>query len=165
MLFEEALYNLLYRSVIIRPTYYFLHSMEPGNKHQETLSFQQPHPFDATMMRSESLSGKQAAALIDHVSQTVKTIMSEKPFDPSHDFHHIERLLRLTRILTASESGLHPETPLDPLLITLTAILHDVGDFKYVLHPTENGGVKVPAPTAESILLTHRAPADLASTV
>ncbi|KAF2723322.1 hypothetical protein K431DRAFT_220169 [Polychaeton citri CBS 116435] len=91
--------------------------------------------------------------------------MSEKPFDSSHDFHHIERVLALTETLAASENSLHPETQLDPLLITLTAILHDVGDSKYVLKPTEVDGVKMPAPTTESILLAHFAPVALASTV
>ena len=91
--------------------------------------------------------------------------MSEKPFDSSHDFHHIERVLRLTKTLSDSEHALNPEIQLDPLLITLAAILHDIGDRKYVLKPTEGGDAKVPAPTPESILLMHSAPLALASTV
>lgn len=104
-------------------------------------------------------------ALIDSVSCEVKAIMSRPPFDPSHDFHHIERVLSLTENLTASEKLAHPDRLLDLLLVTLTAILHDIGDAKYAAAPTASGGALIPPTTPESILLAHSASAALASTV
>ena len=46
--------------------------------------------------------------------------------------------------------------------MTLTALLHDIGDHKYLL---PKGGKDIPTETAESILLSHSAPSALAATV
>lgn len=54
-------------------------------------------------------------------------------FDGSHDFHHIKRVLGLSHQLYTAHLTNHPETSLDLTTITLSALLHDVGDRKYLL--------------------------------
>lgn len=53
-------------------------------------------------------------------------------YDPSHDWTHILRVVHQAHAIEASERELHPETDLDSAIITLSALLHDVGDRKYV---------------------------------
>ncbi|KAH7325995.1 hypothetical protein B0I35DRAFT_474701 [Stachybotrys elegans] len=69
-------------------------------------------------------------ALIAQVTEYVKGYMSN--YDPSHDFHHIERVVKLAQhIHSASSSSTSRE------IVTLSALLHDVGDKKY-LKPGED---------------------------
>lgn len=70
-------------------------------------------------------------ALISRVTDYVKDYMSH--YDPSHDFHHIERVVHLAHCI-------HDATPSPSIsrgVITLSALLHDVGDRKY-LKPGED---------------------------
>ncbi|KAK5127799.1 hypothetical protein LTR85_004915 [Meristemomyces frigidus] len=111
---------------------------------------------------TEHLSAHAATKLIDDVTKDVRRIMSQPPFDCSHDFTHIQRVVGLAEDLTAGERIQRPDVQLDSLLITLTAMLHDIGDHKYIL-PTSHPDVQTA--TAESVLLSHSAPPALASTV
>lgn len=99
-----------------------------------------------------------ATTLIDATAGFVKQYMSQPPFDVSHDYTHIERVLRLCTILRLDYEAEHA-TALDSTLITLTALLHDVGDHKY--KPADG----TPAPTAQSILLSFSCPPELAAKV
>ena len=67
--------------------------------------------------------------LIEKTKASVAEYM--KPNDPSHDYRHIERVLRNALDLYEVESVAHPEIPYDKLKITLAALIHDVGDDKY----------------------------------
>ncbi|TVY85988.1 Uncharacterized protein LAWI1_G008748 [Lachnellula willkommii] len=65
-----------------------------------------------------------------------------KRYDGSHDFQHLERVLGLAHTIyeQLKTSSSPPTTPfsttqqpaLDPTVITLSALLHDVGDRKYL---------------------------------
>lgn len=99
------------------------------------------------------------ALLIENGTKSVQQVMSLPPFDCSHDFSHIRRVVQLAEDLAAAERTAHPEVQLDSLLITLTALLHDIGDHKYALPTTSMPD------TAESILLSHSAPPALAASV
>ncbi|KAM3551012.1 hypothetical protein MY1884_007871 [Beauveria asiatica] len=68
-------------------------------------------------------------ALIARVTDYVKEYMSH--YDGSHDFQHIQRVLRLAQHIQARTPG----TSLP--VVTLAALLHDVGDKKY-LQPGED---------------------------
>lgn len=74
--------------------------------------------------------------LIEKVTAYVRTYMSN--YDPSHDYNHIRRVSRLAQQLLAAEtsdSGSDSQTPapaLDPVVVRLAALLHDVGDKKYL---------------------------------
>ncbi|KAG4410957.1 hypothetical protein IFR04_015904 [Cadophora malorum] len=101
------------------------------------------------------------AALIPKVTAFVEKYMSK--YDGSHDFNHIKRVVGLAHkiyaeIIKAEEqSGLfEKESSLDLHVITLAALLHDVGDKKY-LEPGQKGETLVLA-----TLLGFGAPEDLA---
>lgn len=70
-------------------------------------------------------------ALISKVTAYVKDYMSN--YDPSHDFNHIQRVLHLVRQIHSHESTRPCSLP----IATLCALLHDVGDKKY-LKPGED---------------------------
>ncbi|KAF2168080.1 hypothetical protein M409DRAFT_21526 [Zasmidium cellare ATCC 36951] len=58
-------------------------------------------------------------------------------YDMSHDFNHIRRVLALSKHILAAELKDYPEKTLDSQAVVLGALLHDVGDRKYV-EPGEN---------------------------
>lgn len=90
-------------------------------------------------------------ALIAKVTDYVREYMSH--YDGSHDFNHIQRVVHLAHLIQASE----PATSLP--IVTLAALLHDVGDKKY-LKPGEDSSRLVstvltnlgaPAPVADKV--------------
>lgn len=75
--------------------------------------------------------------LVNAVTDYVKQYMAN--YDGSHDFHHIERVLGLARHIYAKTSE---QETLDLEVIVLGALLHDVGDKKY-LKPGEDASTMV----------------------
>lgn len=73
--------------------------------------------------------------IITKTTAYVKDYMSH--YDASHDFAHIQRVLALAKSIEVSERAHSPEVALDSDIITLSALLHDVGDKKY-LKPGED---------------------------
>ncbi|PTB67682.1 hypothetical protein BBK36DRAFT_1168061 [Trichoderma citrinoviride] len=69
-------------------------------------------------------------ALVAKVTDYIKVYMSN--YDPSHDYSHIKRVVHLAQAIQPSV----PNTNRD--IVTLAALLHDVGDRKY-LKPGEDG--------------------------
>lgn len=75
--------------------------------------------------------------LISKISAYVETYMNQ--FDGSHDFNHIKRVVGLSHQIASRITDASTETqsavtapPLDLRVITLSALLHDVGDKKYL---------------------------------
>lgn len=89
--------------------------------------------------------------LISIVTSYVQDYMSN--YDPSHDFNHIQRVVRLARHIQAKT----PNTSL--LIVHLSALLHDVGDSKY-LQPGQDASRLV-----FDVLRSCGAPARLAAKV
>ena len=54
-------------------------------------------------------------------------------YDPSHDFNHVLRVLALSKRILVEEQAANPETKYQRQAIVLAALLHDVGDRKYIL--------------------------------
>jgi uncharacterized protein len=79
-------------------------------------------------------------------------------YDGSHSFTHIERVVRLARTIYEASATSSPS--LDAQVIHLAALLHDVGDRKYVLE-----GEGDPKTAAERALVSFGASAELARTV
>jgi uncharacterized protein len=82
-------------------------------------------------------------------------------YDGSHDFNHIKRVVGLAHliyreIIAEAEQQGEEEPELDLQVITLSALLHDVGDKKY-LEPGQDSNTLVLA-----TLLSFGAPEDLA---
>jgi len=65
----------------------------------------------------------------------VKQYMSR--YDCSHDFNHVLRVLATAKHILARESAANPSMTYNSKAIILAALLHDVGDRKYV-QPGEN---------------------------
>lgn len=108
---------------------------------------------------AKSKSGNQNAGLIPKVSGFVEKYMAK--YDGSHDFNHIKRVVGLAHqiyreIIAEAEQQGDEEPDLDLQVITLGALLHDVGDKKY-LEPGQDSNTLVLA-----TLLSFGAPEDLA---
>lgn len=73
--------------------------------------------------------------LLSDVEEYVKAYMAN--YDPSHDHHHIRRVVALAQRIHAAA-----RSPTSRDVVTLCALLHDVGDKKY-LRPGEDGAVLV----------------------
>lgn len=52
-------------------------------------------------------------------------------FDPSHDYNHILRVLKLAKRIPVREQSRKPSICYDTKLIILASLLHDVGNHKY----------------------------------
>ncbi|KAI1360204.1 HD domain-containing protein [Xylaria arbuscula] len=92
--------------------------------------------------------------LIASVTKYVEAYMAN--YDGSHDFHHIQRVLGLAKYIHAHADGA-PER--DPQVVILSALLHDVGDKKY-LKPGEDASSLV-----NDLLISYGAPEELATKV
>ncbi|KAF7533957.1 hypothetical protein G7054_g6626 [Neopestalotiopsis clavispora] len=92
--------------------------------------------------------------LVSSVSEYVKQYMAK--YDGSHDFNHIQRVSGLARHIYAQSPN---REALDFQTIILSALLHDVGDKKY-LKPGEDASTLV-----QELLLSYGADAQLAQKV
>lgn len=109
------------------------------------------------------MDNSEAALLIESVEAYAQRYMSQPQFDASHDYNHIRRVVGLANHILRVEQGSHPPNYYDPTTLTLSALLHDVGDRKYAAEPS--GSVASPDAEVESILRKLGAPASLASKV
>lgn len=106
--------------------------------------------------KKKKMQNSRNATLIPKVTAFVQEYMSK--YDGSHDFNHIKRVVGLAHLIY---KRLKEDTPsyvegLDLYAITLAALLHDVGDKKY-LEPGQDPNTLVLA-----TLLSFGAPEDLA---
>ncbi|KAK3945890.1 hypothetical protein QBC46DRAFT_336058 [Diplogelasinospora grovesii] len=94
--------------------------------------------------------------LITSITTYIREYMSN--YDASHDFSHIERVVGLAHHIYARSSP-ELQSQLDLRVIHLSALLHDVGDRKY-LKEGEDGSTMI-----RDILIAKGADADLAQAV
>jgi uncharacterized protein len=119
-------------------------------------------PVRKTPKRRKRTKPKHNAALIPKVSAFVENYMSK--YDGSHDFNHIRRVVGLAHLIYTEINGNKSQNPnsddeeleLDLHVVTLGALLHDVGDKKY-LEPGQDANTLV-----LSTLLSFGAPEELA---
>lgn len=104
---------------------------------------------------SSETSPADEAKLVPQAFGYVRTYMSH--YDSSHDNSHIRRVLGLALHLSSHESS---TPPLNKLLITLAALLHDIGDKKYLPPGSTSGALMV-----EEFLLSVGCEAKLAKDV
>jgi uncharacterized protein len=74
--------------------------------------------------------------LLPQVEAYVSSFMSN--YDASHDYQHVQRVLGIARKIEAKEKRQNIHIEYDSELIILSALLHDIGDRKY-LKPGEDG--------------------------
>ena len=104
-----------------------------------------------------SSSSSPQASLVGSVTEYVKAYMAR--YDGSHDFQHIRRVLALALHILDRLPPSSTSPPLDRHVVVLAALLHDVGDKKY-LRPGEDGTTQV-----RDVLLAQGASAALADKV
>jgi uncharacterized protein len=101
------------------------------------------------------------------VNEAVLEYMNDKHHDPSHDYEHIQRVVALTHHIYTSKCSNAPSSPdhwtkkVDSMVMYLTAMMHDVGDAKYL--PKDDNrmieqhiqdllkGCNVPTPVARQV--------------
>ncbi|KAI0536356.1 HD domain-containing protein [Xylaria digitata] len=93
-------------------------------------------------------------SLITSVTKYVEAYMAN--YDGSHDFNHIQRVLGLAKYIHTHAPGASER---DPQVVILSALLHDVGDKKY-LKPGEDASSLV-----NDLLVSHGATEELARKV
>ncbi|KAJ2996870.1 hypothetical protein NUW58_g834 [Xylaria curta] len=93
-------------------------------------------------------------SLVKSVTEYVEAYMAN--YDGSHDFNHIQRVLGLAKHIHAHAPHASRR---DPLIVILSALLHDVGDKKY-LKPGEDASSLV-----NDLLVSHGATKELAEKV
>ncbi|KAL0260420.1 hypothetical protein SLS55_004107 [Diplodia seriata] len=98
----------------------------------------------------------ESKVLIESVEAYVEKYMSR--YDASHDFDHVRRVLGLAKYILA-ETQKNAQGVLDETAIYLAALVHDVGDHKY-LQPGEDAEKQI-----LEVLLERGASAALASKV
>ncbi|KAJ5179124.1 hypothetical protein N7492_002334 [Penicillium capsulatum] len=91
--------------------------------------------------------------------------------DPSHNPAHVHRVAALANTILEAEQKLHPTKHLDAAIVKLAALLHDIGDRKYLPNvasaasDTNGENALQPSTMVEAALLRHGAPAELAAKV
>ncbi|KAJ5363749.1 uncharacterized protein N7496_009462 [Penicillium cataractarum] len=106
----------------------------------------------------------------------VNTCMSGH--DPSHNPAHVHRVANLANTILEAEATAQPTRPLNAAVIKLAALLHDIGDRKYLptltsaTNESKSGSANAtssadidPKTMVQIALLSHGAPAELASKV
>ena len=82
-------------------------------------------PMPRTKPRAED------AALIAAAEDYSRQYMSQSHFDSSHDFAHVQRVVRHAQHILDMEQRLDPTTHYDATVVTLAALFHDLNDRKY----------------------------------
>ncbi|CAG8937616.1 unnamed protein product [Penicillium salamii] len=87
--------------------------------------------------------------------------------DPSHNPAHVHRVVALANKILEAERVLNPTTQYDGAVVKLAALLHDIGDRKYLskLDATLGSEAPDPATMVQYALLARGASSELASRV
>ncbi|KAK1754643.1 hypothetical protein QBC47DRAFT_384511 [Echria macrotheca] len=101
---------------------------------------------------SETMDTFESDPLVQAVTDYVKSYMSH--YDASHDWNHIQRVLGLARHIYSRSAN---RADLDLRIIHLAALLHDVGDRKYLSANQD------PTTIIATLLLSLGAPPTLAA--
>jgi HD superfamily phosphodiesterase len=113
-----------------------------------------------------SVTSPQFESLYNEMSTFVDTCMSGH--DPSHNPPHVHRVVKLALKILDAERQLDPEAQYSGAVVKLAALLHDIGDRKYLPNMSTDTAVAAsldPKTMVEHALLQRGAPADLASRV
>ena len=86
------------------------------------------------------------SVLVANTKDYVKKYMS-KNNDDSHYYVHVERVVSLAQKILKAEQAQHPEIPYKSTVVTLGALMHDVGD-----HQHQDLGEEGPADHPSSIV-------------
>lgn len=112
-------------------------------------------------------SSPQFQSLYNAMSTFVDNCMSGH--DPSHNPAHVHRVVNLATTILNAEQAVHPTKQYDTAVIKLAALLHDIGDRKYLPNLASTTGSETeavdPKTMVQIALIDHGAPADFAERV
>lgn len=106
-------------------------------------------------------------ALLQRTGRYVETYMKNGRYDGSHDWGHVQRVLRIAVHLMNKEH----ERRYSPLLVKMGVLLHDIADHKYVLDSNDelSGTPTTASGTTHQLLAFHlhklEVPSPLANTL
>lgn len=121
------------------------------------------------MTATLEITSQQFEALYTAMADFVNTCMSGH--DPSHNPAHVHRVASLANTVLEAEQKLHPTKHFDPAIVKLAALLHDIGDRKYLSNVasapsgTDQETTLDPTTMVKAALLQRGAPAELATKV
>lgn len=72
-----------------------------------------------------------AESLIEQTREFAKEHMSKPPYDASHNYSHVCRVLAIAEKILEAERVSQPRTRYDRTIVALAALLHDISDHKY----------------------------------
>lgn len=110
-------------------------------------------------------TSKEFQQLFSAMSDFVMDCMSGH--DPSHNPAHVHRVVALANKILNAERALHPTTQYNGAIVKLAALLHDIGDRKYLskLDTASSGEQLDPTTMVQHALLARGATPELASRV
>ncbi|MCJ1457420.1 hypothetical protein MMC28_007788 [Mycoblastus sanguinarius] len=96
----------------------------------------------------QTLSKKETKTVLAKTHDFVKDYMSQPHYDASHDYTHVLRVLALAQEILRIEQKTYPHVRFDYMAINLAALMHDVGDHKYIqpAESTTQGFPSLPSP-------------------
>ncbi|KAI4706866.1 hypothetical protein J4E89_008564 [Alternaria sp. Ai002NY15] len=68
----------------------------------------------------------------EKLNVAVRTLMNSSDYDPSHDYEHIQRVVLNAHRIWSAEKHREEFRNIDPLVIYVAALVHDVADDKYL---------------------------------
>lgn len=89
------------------------------------------YPLDV----SKLLSLEEKALVLKGTEAFVREYFLKNNYDPSHDFHHVDRVRNNALFLARELQHQSPGLVIDLFIVEMAALLHDIGDTKY--HPNE----------------------------
>lgn len=112
----------------------------------------------------------QTSAQFQRLYNAMSTLVNEcmSDHDPSHNPAHVHRVVNLATSILKAEQAQHPNKTYDTATIKLAALLHDIGDSKYLPHitsTTANDKMPDPSTMVQTALRKHGAPPELAAKV
>ena len=110
---------------------------------------------------------REDAALIKAATEYSRQYMSQPHFDSSHDFEHVQRVVRHAMHILEVEQRLDPTTHYDATVVRLAALFHDLNDRKYSTRTVTFASdvVEDPETQVKRVLLRLGAPQALARRV
>ena len=112
-------------------------------------------------------SSDEFRALYDAMATFVNECMSGH--DPSHNPAHVHRVVELATTILKAEQAQRPSLKFDAVTVKLAALLHDIGDRKYLSSVADGDDAVAaslnPKTMVHHALVKHGAPSDLASKV
>lgn len=97
-------------------------------------------------------------ALLTKAKAFVHRYMSQPPHDASHDYCHVLRVLALAEQILFVEQRANPSVFYNSTIVTLAALMHDIGDHKYWPPGTLLDDAEDPTTLVTSTLLKLGAP-------